>query len=311
MEPRQIYPIRYVARRTGLTTHLIRAWERRHGAVRPKRTATNRRLYSEDDIERLQLLQRAIQAGHTIGQIADLTTDALLELLNHEEGNLAESLPFGHGDRFEASTRSHVEACLAAVENLDAHTLGLTLSRATVTLSKLYLIEQVIVPLIERLGDLWAEGYFRPSHEHMASAVIRSFLGDILRTSQVPPTAPGILVTTPVGQLHELGALVIAAVAVSVGWRTTYLGPNLPAEEIVGAAEQSQSRVVALSVVYPTGDPRLIEELTKLAQNLPDTVVIIAGGRAADAYGETLDRIGAIRLSDISSFRAKLVSLQP
>ena len=68
------YSIKVVARRTGLSPHVIRAWERRYGAVEPERSATGRRLYSDTEIERLQALERATRAGHSIGQIAQLST---------------------------------------------------------------------------------------------------------------------------------------------------------------------------------------------------------------------------------------------
>ncbi|HSH37156.1 MAG TPA: MerR family transcriptional regulator, partial [Chthoniobacterales bacterium] len=67
---RPVRTIKLVARQTGLSVHTIRVWEKRHGAVRPVRAANNRRLYSEQDIERLKLLRQATIAGHTIGQIA-------------------------------------------------------------------------------------------------------------------------------------------------------------------------------------------------------------------------------------------------
>ena len=79
------YPIKVAVRRTGLTAHAIRVWEKRYSAVTPVRTPTNRRLYSEADIERLQLLRRATLAGHSIGQIAGLPIDDLRTLVAREE----------------------------------------------------------------------------------------------------------------------------------------------------------------------------------------------------------------------------------
>ena len=75
------YPIQLVARLTGLSAHVIRIWEQRYRAVEPQRTATNRRLYSQRDIERLNLLRDLTQAGHSIGQVAQLPTDKLGKLV--------------------------------------------------------------------------------------------------------------------------------------------------------------------------------------------------------------------------------------
>ena len=79
-----LYPIRYVARDTGLSPHVIRAWERRYGAVTPRRSNGNHRLYSAVDIERLRLLNRAVAGGHSISQVTKLPNAALEELLVRE-----------------------------------------------------------------------------------------------------------------------------------------------------------------------------------------------------------------------------------
>ncbi|NIO11688.1 MAG: MerR family transcriptional regulator [Deltaproteobacteria bacterium] len=310
MKSQEIYPIRYVARQTGLTPHVIRAWEKRYKAIVPCRTLTNRRLYSEANIERLGLLKNAVMTGNSIGQIAGLTNDEIRKILGRGEGVEKASSPTALPASEASSSLFLVEASVSAVLDLDAGALERTLTRAEINLSKLSLIDQVVVPLVQKLGDLWSDGSLKIVHEHMASSVIRTFLGDILRFSEVPPTAIPIILTTPVGHLHELGALIAAVTSASEGWRSMYLGPNLPAEEITNAAERTQAKVVGLSVVYPPDDPRVIRELKALRRYLSETVVLVVGGQAAEAYSEALDAIGAIQLKDIPSFRVRLASLR-
>ncbi|HWC58696.1 MAG TPA: MerR family transcriptional regulator, partial [Verrucomicrobiae bacterium] len=69
--------IQAVSRRTGLSPHVIRIWEKRYNAVLPSRTESNRRLYSGEEIERLALLRDVSRAGHTISSIARLSTPEL------------------------------------------------------------------------------------------------------------------------------------------------------------------------------------------------------------------------------------------
>jgi methanogenic corrinoid protein MtbC1 len=309
MENKKIHPIRYAVRRTGLTAHVIRAWERRYGAVKPRRTPKNRRLYSEADIERLNLLKKTSRDGHSIGQLAGLTNKALHGLIKQEETDSAVTLQAVRVDSRGSSPNHYYEACLAAVQDLDVRSLDHALSRASIRLTRLSLIEQVIVPLVQKIGELWAEGSLKVANEHMTSAVIRSFLGDVLRSSEVPPGAPKMIIATPTGQLHELGALMVATVTASVGWQAIYLGPNLPAEEIAAAVEKTGARIVALSIVYPEDDPRLNGELKKLRRYLPESTVIIAGGRAAPVSQEILDDIKAIRIHDIHSLPENLETL--
>jgi methylmalonyl-CoA mutase cobalamin-binding subunit len=148
------------------------------------------------------------------------------------------------------------------------------------------------------------------AHEHFLSASLKIFLGQLARQFAPPENAPGIIVTTPAGQLHELGALIANTAAAHRGWRTVYLGTSLPAAEIAGAAAQNRIKVVALSIVYPEDDPNLPQELLNLRRFLPPQIKILAGGRAAAAYRQTLTHIGAIQTQDLDEFCRQLDALR-
>jgi methanogenic corrinoid protein MtbC1 len=307
-EPR--YGIKVVARRTGLTLHVIRIWEKRYHAVSPLRTDTNRRLYSEAEIERLILLRQATLAGHAIGQVAPLSNERIQTLLSTEKGPALPTPKTENAKVDAASTQFHLDTCIAAVKRLDAEALEAALLRATVVFSKPVLIDQILIPLIHEVGDLWREGTLRVMHEHLTTSVVRTVWGNIKNGVELPASAPRLIVTTPAGQVHELGALLAASVATTVGWRVTYLGPNLPAEEIAAAVAQNQAKIVALSIVYPTDDLHLEQELKLLRSYLPPEVVIIVGGRASGNYREILNAIGAVNITDMASFRAMLETLR-
>jgi MerR family transcriptional regulator, light-induced transcriptional regulator len=304
------HPMRVVARRTGLNPHVIRVWEKRYSAVSPRRTPTNRRLYADADIERLQLLRQATLAGHSIGQIARLPADELRTLIAADEAPAVPALRAAGMPPVGAKTHPVLNAALAAIERLDAAALEDTLARAAVAFSPLVVIEQVIVPLLAKIGDLWHEGGLRVAHEHLASAVVRTTLGHLGRGFAPSAAAPHLVATTPSGQLHELGALIVATLAASDGWRVVYLGPSLPAEEVAAAAHQHEAKAVALSIVYPADDPHLGAELRRLRRALPSAVVLLAGGRAVDAYGDVLAEIGAVTLTDLAQLRATLAALR-
>lgn len=305
MQDEALFPIKVVAQRTGLSPHLIRAWERRYKAIAPARSATNRRLYSEADIARILALHHVKEMGYSLKQIAQLSTEQLLAMVSDtaRSANVRE-VPT------ESSPEAHLSACLSAVERFDAEGLRQALNHAAVALSRSVLIERVLLPLMHKIGECWREGSLRIGHEHMASTVVHAFLGNMERAPAYPTNAPVLIVTTPVGQFHEIGALAAAAIAASEGWHAMYLGPNLPAEEIAHAVYQSRAHAVALSIVYPGDDPSLPAELEKLRRSLPRHVAILVGGRSAYAYTEALERIGAIRVSDWTSFRALLESLR-
>ncbi len=306
------HPIGIVARRTALKPDLIRAWERRYQAVQPRRTAGRHRFYSDLDIERLTLLRLATENGRSIGQIARLSHQELLQLVREDQQAVG-SVPLRGEPVLSDGLRGAEQyrtACMSAVEGLEARELELLLEQAAVDLSRPVLIEEMLVPLLQQIGDRWREGSLRPMHEHLSTAVVRSFIGTIHANSLVDAHAPQLVATTPSGQRHELGALMVAGIAASEGWRTTYLGPDLPAEEIVAACRLKGARALALSLVYPADDPLLGDNLLLLSRHLPETCSILIGGAAAPAYREYLDAIGAVVVGDLTSFRDELGKLR-
>ncbi len=296
--------IKVVALRTGLSAHVIRIWEKRYGAVEPERTGTNRRLYSDEQVERLSLLRDVTRAGHSISHVAKLPAGKLRQLAGESHGTNST------GSRPPAPAPTFLDECLAAVKSLDSLALEATLKRASTELGAHGLLQLVVAPLAQSIGDLWREGIITAAHEHFASAVIRIFLGDAAKPFAGSENAPVVVVATPSGQLHELGALLAGAAAANVGWHVTYLGASLPAAEIAGAARQSRARAVALSLVYPEDDPRLHGELKRLRELLPAEITLLVGGRAVPAYRDALDQIGALQMKDLAHLCATLDDLR-
>ncbi|HVF10738.1 MAG TPA: MerR family transcriptional regulator [Abditibacteriaceae bacterium] len=303
------YTMRAVVRRTGLTPDVIRVWEKRYNVVAPQRTASGQRVYAEADVERLQLLRRATLLGHGISRIANLPVERLRELLAREDVALPEAASEAEKAFF---AQPYLEKCLAAVERFDAEELENTLSRAMVHLGQPAIMDCVLEPLMNRIDKLWESGALRIAQEHLASAIIHVFLSSLARHMNSEPEAPALIATTPARQLHEIGALMVAATAAHQGWKVTYLGPNLPAEEIALAAERNSAAAVALSIVYPLDDSALPDDLIKLGELLkllPSRPALLVGGRAATSYEVALGAIGAIRIEDMQTLRLKLETL--
>ena len=293
-------PIKAVSQRTGLSPHVIRVWERRYGAVSPSRTGTNRRLYTEDEVERLYLLRRLTEGGHSISSIAALTTEELRALAGKLPTN-------GHTrHNLDKGPDRHVNQLIESIKEFDSEGLNRTFMEAARELGNQGFLRQVVAPLTHRLGDLWMQGVINAAHEHFATAEINLFLNQIVRSYSPTSGAPLLVVATPAGQIHELGALMAAAEASNQGWRTTYLGSCLPAAEIAGTAVKLHARAVALSIVYPTDDPSLPAELTALRRYLPQHIELIIGGRASGSYFSALDRIGARHVEDLEEFSLEL-----
>jgi methylmalonyl-CoA mutase cobalamin-binding subunit len=300
------FSIQAAAERTGLTPHVIRAWERRYHAIEPKRSPGKQRIYSEQEIERLAMLSRAVRCGHSIGRIATIPTAELRALIaNQPTAALATKgqSPNDPGSAFR-------DEALTANAVFDGPSLVDSLRRALLSLGTQGLLRLVIGPLAHEIGERWRAGVLTAAHEHFFTASVKIFLGDLTRQFATPLNAPCIIISTPTGQLHELGAVMAATAAANLGWRPIYLGPSLPAHEIAGAALRNEAAAVALSIVYPEDDPNLARELTDLARLLPAGTRIFAGGRAARGYLETLIHIGALYADSLDEFGSQLDTLR-
>ena len=304
------YPIKVVSQMTGLSVHVIRAWEKRYNVVEPDRTDTNRRLYSEEDIEKLKLLNDAVHHGHNIGGIANLS---VMELKNILSGDFAD-LSHTNTDSVIINSGKDVQGilndCIDTIKSYNAKKLEKILLNASTKLTQPVLIEELIVPLVYEVGDLWHDGEIRVANEHLASSVIRSFLFNLLESYSISDSAPVMVSATPRGQEHELGALIAGVVAASSGWKVIYLGSSLPAEEIGAVVSHLNARVAALSIIYPNDDPHLKGELKKLHQLLPVDVSVIVGGRAVVGYYDVLTEIGAVIVKNTKQLRLELEAIR-
>jgi MerR family transcriptional regulator, light-induced transcriptional regulator len=164
------YPIRAVTKLTGIPEDTLRAWERRYRAVTPRRSGRGR-LYSDKEIQRLELLRDVVAQGHSIGQIATTSDTQLRTLLRKSE-----HLAIQNGSRQEparkqkSATRENeygLDRMLAAVEAYDYARAERELGRlAAATPSPRDLVHRVAFPLMHITGERWHEGRFTVAQEH-------------------------------------------------------------------------------------------------------------------------------------------------
>ncbi len=299
----KLFNIKYVSEQTGLSAHVIRIWERRYSAISPQRTNTNRRLYSQNDIEKLRLLKSATLCGQSIGQIADLPIDKLREISS--ASILMEEFfePESTTTKIRDLSKKYISDSLTAIDEFDSFRLEKNLRRASVELGSFKIVTEVITPLMDEVGNKWRSGEMSPANEHFASEIVKNYLKNIVLSSNIVPTAPKLIVTTPKGQLHDVGAAIVATAAVMEGWKVIYLGANLEYNEISMAVERNNADALALSIVHPNDDIYLADELVNLRKNLGDEFLVIVGGRASEGYKSTIELIKAYHIHDLFTFR--------
>lgn len=296
-----LYPIRAVAKLTGIPIETLRAWERRYHAVTPDRTARGRQ-YSDVEVRRLQLLRAVVDAGHAIGQVAGLSDAQLQEL--------AQTSPAPGENRASQLTAQsatpNLQPLLDAIDTFDSDAINQELSKLALLLSPADLVYNAVLPLMRLVGENWQNGTCTIAQEHMFSACMRNLLGGLVRLHRTGSSSGKVLLATPVDELHEFGILAAAMLAVAQDFQITYLGPNLPADEILTTAEKCMSDIVALGIMKTNATPVVRDEMARLASGLPVGTELWAGGTGATDVLAGVVRNGAFILDDLGDFERHL-----
>lgn len=303
------HPIAVVSERTGLSQDVLRVWERRYGAVTPIRGSGGQRLYTDEDIERLNLLQVATRGGRSISQVATLSAGAISALVDEDSAAVARRPSPSRA--VSSADGGVVSRAIGLARSLDAAALDESLRRALATMGVPAFLEHVAAPLLRRMGDEWHAGRLAPSQEHLVSAILHDIIVASMREFTKKNGGAKLLVATPAGDRHAIGAALVGAAAATEGWNVVYLGADLPAAEIADAAEAADVRIVAISMVYVDDRDRMLAELRTLRSRLPARVAIIAGGAAASALADALSEMDIRVQTSIPGLLAELRRYAP
>ena len=288
------HPIAVAAERTGLTQDVLRVWERRYGAVKPNRDPSGQRVYTDADVERLRLLHAATRAGRSIGQIAKLTSRALADMVGGDAEARAELATVAAKSTDVAAI---IDTALALTQSLEGSQVDDHLRRAAATLGFPEFLSRVAVPLLRRVGDEWHSGRLTAAQEHLASSVVHDICVERMRAFSSRADSPRVLIATPAGERHAIGAALVGSAAAVEGWSVIYLGADLPAAEIANAAIARRVSVVALSVVYVDNRERVLGELRELRSLLPSDISLVVGGSGALKLSRQLSGSG-VRITE-------------
>jgi DNA-binding transcriptional MerR regulator/methylmalonyl-CoA mutase cobalamin-binding subunit len=295
------HPIRVVAQRTGLTPDVLRAWEKRYAVVVPERSDSGQRLYTDTDVDRLRMLRRATEAGRPISQVAALEPAQLVALVEEDDGARRRA-EHGRMSALEGAASAAVASALEAVRMMDGERLEKDLLRSAIHVGRGVFLEQVAAPLMKQVGDDWHAGVLGVAQEHLATATLHRAVSWLLGAT-TGRERKLVVVATPPGQRHEMGALLSAAVAVDEGWRVLYLGSDVPGDEIGRAAAEGDASLVALSLLYPESDESASAALRQIRSAIEAGVEVVVGGAAAGSYTPVLREIEAHHVTDLGRFR--------
>jgi DNA-binding transcriptional MerR regulator/methylmalonyl-CoA mutase cobalamin-binding subunit len=300
------HPIGVASERTGISPHVLRVWERRYRAIEPTRTDGGRRLYSDADIERLRLMALATAAGRGISQVAKLPTKELARLVRDDE-EARRQLGTTRRARTSGTTAADdVAAARARARALDAVGLERALRRSAALVGAGAFIDTVATPLLKEISDERNAGELAPGEEQLVLVALRRVIEGIVPVLIVSGDAPNLLVATPVGDRHEIEAVMATAGAAIEGWRVTYLGPGVPVSEIAVAAASTSARAVSVTVPRAGNNDLLLQELRALRVRLAARVPLLAGGAGALEIAAELRGAGVHVIENLTDLRQAL-----
>jgi DNA-binding transcriptional MerR regulator/methylmalonyl-CoA mutase cobalamin-binding subunit len=309
-----IHPIGVVSRKTGLSAHVIRVWERRYGAVAPERSDGNQRLYTDAEIDRLVLLAKAVAGGESIGKIARLTNEELKGIVKTENqfpGAPASST--GNGRSVSTATRPvtgpSIHSAVERIKLSDNKSLRSIISERFYTYGLADLIEAFVPELLTWIGEEWQGGNLTIYQEHMASETIRSFLGTVFDDVNTGGKGRTVITATPPGELHDIGSLLSAIAAAAAGFDVVHLGADVPLIELIRLCLIRRPAALLLSIIFDSTDEKLVQGLRNVREMIdPDTQLFI-GGRGSGWYHDRLDNTNIQHIATLSDLRDALSNI--
>ncbi len=282
-----------VERDTGLSKDTLRVWERRYGFPAPERDAFGERAYPLDQVERLRLIRRLLDAGHRPGRVVAMSIDELQRL--------SASAPAGSAAPAAEANEIDLQAYLALLREHDIDGLRRKLSQAQMRMGLGPFITRVLVPFNTLIGDAWMRGQLEIFEEHTYTEVQQTVLRTALATLPDPGIArPRVLLTTFPGEPHGHGLLLAEAMFAIDGARCVSLGPQTPIWDIARAARAFQSDVIALGFSGCMNPNQVVDGLTELRRKTPADVAIWAGGSAPVLSRRPVDGVQPVSsLTDI------------
>jgi len=274
-----------VASLTGVNPVTLRAWERRYGLIQPKRTEKGHRLYTREDIERIQRMLAYLNQGISISQVNPLLDRPANQALD----NAPPRQDNGWG-RYRAQL-------LKATEQFDEHTLDAAYNEALSLYPVNLVLQHLVTPLLRTLGERWKERPAGVAEEHFFSAYLRNKLGARIHHLNARGTGPMLLVACLPGELHEIGMLFFALAALSHGYRVLVLGTNLPLEQIPLVLERRSCDAVVLSGSNRPARGLLEKQLPALTRAL--RLPVFVGGTISTRHAEAIAAAGATPLGDV------------
>lgn len=260
------YTIKDIEKMSGIKAHTIRMWERRYGMVIPKRTDTNIRYYSDEDLRELLNISILNKNGMKISNIAELDKD---EIDSKVVSLLSSSQKYDNV----------IDSMLLSVLKIDEFALDDAFNKALKEYGFEKLVEDIIFPLLERIGLLWQTNALTPAHERFLTNILRhNFIVAIEKEVPLKKNESNkIIFFLPEGELHEFGLLFYSYIAREKGYEVVYLGTSIPLQDLKEVQRVSQAKAFFSAHVTAIDKQELEGMFNYFRESFPNLPFYITG----------------------------------
>ena len=268
------HSIRVVSTVTGIAVETLRVWERRYGVPSPERKEdSNRRLYSDQDLETLKLVAEALALGFRPSDIIHKATEEIAALLP-KESREAPAPP-------KIREAGCIDQSLALLVEEDIEALQDQLRAMAAHLGAKRFLSELAQPLLIEVGALWARGEMSIRQEHLLSECLTTELRLILSSFDTASYSPTVLLATLPNEPHSLGLEMIAVYLAASQAKPRLLGKNTPPGQIVDGVKTQRADIVGLTITEVSDISAAQKQLAAMLRDLPRRVSIWVGGEGA------------------------------
>lgn len=250
---------------SGIKAHTIRIWEQRYSFLKPQRTATNIRYYSNHELKMLLNISLLNKYGFKISHINRMSNDEL------REKTLTLTNAQAQQERIVNELIQHmIDVELDGFEKVLDQYIQLRGVEKTIT--------YIIFPFLERIGILWLTDHINPAQEHLITNIIRQKLIVGIDNAVTPLSLKTkMLLFLPENEHHELGLLFLQYMLKSRGVKVIYLGANVPLKDLEYVVELKKPDYVYTHLTTVIKEFNFDKFINNLKLRLPQQQIIISG----------------------------------
>lgn len=260
------YSIKDLEQISGIKAHTIRIWEKRFDIIQPKRTQTNIRFYSDEDLKRLLNISMLNASGIKISHLANFN-DSELETKVIE---LSQT-----DNQEETSIKKLVLATINFNEDLFENILSDSINDTGIENT----ISEILFPFFQQVGILWQVGSISPAQEHFISNLVRQklFVAIDSVSSNLPKGAKKVVFFLREGEFHDLSILFYNYIAKKNGIKTLFLGQNLPYSDLEKVVNDYSADAIVTSFIAPEKEGQIKAYLSRLEKSFKSIEIFITG----------------------------------